>query len=139
MRKMLTIQKDSNVPKIRTTYEPPPLSRCWVTPHMHVLVCICSNVRQFFFMGRSLVIHLNSAFTLPIGLLSVLAEPSFVNPKGFYMVQYGKAHQCSASYAPPCLRLIQIDQAVTHFVNLEAEGLKEGVSGIWFQKPAYQC
>ena len=68
---------------------------------MHVLVCICSNVRQFFCMSRSLMIRLKSAISLPEGLLSVLAEPSFVNPKGICMVQYRKgAFSHNARTAP---------------------------------------
>ena len=43
------------------------------------------------------MIHLKSAFSLPEGLLSVLAEPSFANPKGVDMVQYRKTHHCLAS------------------------------------------
>ena len=87
------------------------------------------HVWQFFFMGRSLVIQLKSAFSLPIGLLPVLAEPSSVNPKGVCMVQYSKAHHCFADYVPPCLRLLPIDQAATRLVNLEVEVFQESVSG----------
>ena len=91
-------------------------ARSQSAPHMHVLLCMCSNVRQFIPTGRCLVLQHRSIIS-PGGLFFALEKPYFVNPKGIYMVRYRKAHLFAATCCVlPCLWLILTNQ-VSHLLQ----------------------
>ena len=75
------------------------VSRSQSAPHMHVLVCICSNVRQFHLLWpkphncyTTIVLMIIAMLHFCSVCFVLIAGPCFVYRKAIYMVQYSKAH-----------------------------------------------